>query len=80
MNRVWFSFLKIRLPPDRGLLARRPLQNLAIAFEAGAECGVVEILEGEIGIEGEGGGGAGGLAEDHEDGFHADGSIGDVGG
>jgi len=39
-----------------------------------------EVLDGEFVIEAEAGGGGSGLAEDHEDGFHADGAIGDVGG
>ena len=40
---------------------------------------IVEVLDGDFVIDGEGGGGSGALAKDHEDGFHADGAVGDVG-
>jgi len=44
------------------------------------QVGIGELLEGEIVVDGEGGGGAGGLAEDHENRFHADRAIRNVSG
>ena len=43
------------------------------------ELRVGNVLDGRGAIDGEGGGGAGGLAEDHVDGFHAERGVGDVG-
>ena len=56
------------------------VEDLSVFFEAGFEFVVGDFLDGGVGFEGEDCGGGGALAEDHEDGFHSDAAVGDVGG
>jgi hypothetical protein len=53
-------------------------QFLPALFELLFERGVIDFLHRYFGIDGETGGKAGALAENHVDGFHADGAKGDV--
>ena len=56
-------------------------EPLLVGEEAGLEVSfVVHFLHGDVLVDGEGGGGAGALTENHEGGFHAEGTEGDVGG
>jgi len=64
----------------RGRGGWRPDEDLFVGEEFFAEAGAVDLLDGGLLGEGVGGGGGGALAEDHEDGLHADGAVGDVGG
>ena len=54
------------------------LEHLAIGEQAGAEGGVGDVLHGEVAIDRQHGGRRGRLAENHEDGLHADRAIGDM--
>ena len=56
------------------------VEHLVVGEEAGFELRVVDLLEGGVLFDGVYGGGGGALAEDHEDGFHADAAEGDVAG
>ena len=57
-----------------------PFEDLFVGEEALLKFAVGDVLDVALGVDGEAGGGGGGLAEDHEDGFHADAAVGDVGG
>ena len=56
------------------------VEHLSIGFEPGFELGVIDVLDGGALLNGVHGGGGGTLAEDHEDGLHADAAKGDVAG
>ena len=51
---------------------------MAAGGEHGLQLRIGNILHGDAAIDGEGGSGTGGLAEDHVDGLHTDGRVGDV--
>jgi len=57
-----------------------PGEDLAVLEELLAKWFVGELLQGLALLNGEGGGGGGRLAQNHEHRFHADGAVGDVGG
>jgi len=61
------------------LRRRRPGEDLLIGEEAGVEGWVVHLLKGTIAAQSEGRGGRGGLAQNHEDRLHSNGSVGNVG-
>ena len=54
-------------------------ENLPVGQETFTQRGVGHVLNSCFLLDREHGGGRGGLAEDHENGFHADGAEGDMG-
>ena len=66
----------IELDGDAG--AEHGLERNLLSFESGAELVDGDVLHGDVVLNREGGGEAGGLADGHEDGLHADGAVGDV--
>lgn len=53
-------------------------EDLSVLKKALAKIAVGQVLDGELLIDAKGSGGGGGLSENHENGFHADGTEGDV--
>ena len=62
----------------RGFLGGGMFQDLTVGHESFAQRGVGDVLDGQVSVDRQHGGRGGGLAEDHEDGLHADRTVGDV--